>query len=197
MQDNARLIKLLEKVFTDNNWIQPLTIDDLIEIECNMNLKLKEIYRSLNIPPYTIGGSTLRRLLHKDKYDKSFDIATTLNPLAKLAGYDSWGYYLKKINASDYAELLPVDIIDDAETLEIGAHVKMGWYPIRYAELEYLGDCEFKIIKYVGTGPNREGDSIIGRWFDVVDVPAGPGNLEPTQDIAGVLGDTEYDRIYL
>lgn len=210
-QNSKELRSLLEEVCSKNEWLAPITESDRKDLVLKMQQRFKVIYADPKDCP-SIQESTLGRLFCKEKYVKSFGIADTLNPLAKLAGYESWAYYAEsrkkeKQHAStassnvtsgiDEERFYAVDLFDDAERLPVGGTLRMGWYPNRYADLEYMGDCEFRVVGYVGATPEMLGRVVTGRWFEVVDIKPSSSRLDVTQDIAAVLGGDEYEFLGL
>lgn len=211
-QNSKELRGLMEEVCSKNGWLAPITGTDKEELVEKMKDRLIVIYAADPETCPTIQESTLGRLFGKEKYVKSFGIADTLNPLAKLAGYESWAYYAecRKKESQDASIASPnvtsgideerfyaVDLFDDAERLPVGSILRMGWYPNRYADLEYMGDCEFRVVGYVGATPEMLGRVVTGRWFEVVDIKPSPTRLDVTQDIAAVLGGDEYEFLGL
>jgi hypothetical protein len=204
IQGNPDLEKLISKIFEMYNWRKPQTIDEIKIFEEKINAEFK----SVKYQP-CLRIKTIRRLLKKEKYDKSFDISTTLNPLSRLCKYADWADFVKQESGKEYAfpekiperneSFYPADICIDAETLTPGSIFIMGWYPSRYIKIEYLGDCEFKIINYKGKGEDRTGSYITGRWFEFKYETATSKNgvQEKTPVIVGVLGDEIFDRVYL
>lgn len=189
---NLKLKKLVGLMLEINGWSRPETDEDILNLEKKISAELKN--HAFNGSDPKMGDRTIKKLLGKE-YHKGFGIAQTLNPVAKLAGYESWVDYLenssKKATSLSKCQYHTVDFTNDTETLVKGSFYKMGWVPLYYLELEYLGDCEFKILKYVGTGEDRTNDVISGRWFEVKQEPN--GDIKPI--IVSMFGDIVSDEI--
>lgn len=162
--------------------------------------KLKELIEA-QIKPGILPESTLKRLWGYEKYVSTFNYFT-LDSLSKVAGYRDWEHYIKTI--SDKNDLIPIfddrKIQDAEEDLNIGDTIILGWYPERYAEVEYMGYCEFKVLKYKGRGKDLTNKIITARWFEVVPEWINNKNGHGYSmycDIAGVLGNEIYERLYL
>lgn len=162
--------------------------------------KLKELIE-VQIKPEIFPESTLKRLWSYEKYASTFNYFT-LDLLSKAAGYQDWNHYIKTISAKN--DLIPIfddrKIQDAEEDLHIEEPVLLGWYPERYAKVEYLGNCEFKVIEYKGRGEDLTNKIITARWFEVVPEWINNKNGHGYSmycDIAAVLGGEIYERLYL
>jgi hypothetical protein len=210
-QNSCELKSLLDEVCSKNGWLVPATGSDRDTLVIKIQKRLIELYPDFKDRP-SIQDSTVNRLFGKEKYAHSFGVAETLNPLARMAGHESWAYYVEKrkretqhtsypnfnaVNPTEEETFYAVDLFDDAERLPVGSILRMGWYPHRYADLEYMGDCEFKIVRYAGATPEMLGRVVTGRWFEVVDIKQNPNQRNAKQDIAAVLGDDEYEFLGL
>ncbi|WP_320052641.1 hypothetical protein [uncultured Acetobacteroides sp.] len=210
-QNSKELKSLLEEVCSKNGWLAPVTGSDRKDLVAKIQERLIELYPDFKVRP-SIQESTLSRLFCNEKYAHSFGMAETLNPLARMADHESWVYYVEKkkretqhtsypnfnaVNPTEEETFYAVDLFDDAERLPVGSILRMGWYPHRYADLEYMGDCEFKVVRYAGATPEMLGRVVTGRWFEVVDIKPNPNQRDAKQDIAAVLGDAEYEFLGL
>lgn len=162
--------------------------------------KLKDLIDD-RIKPQLLSESTLKRLWGYEKYPSTFDYST-LDLLSQVAGYQDWDHYIKTISTKN--DLIPIfddrKIQDAEEDLHIGEPVLLGWYPERYAKVEYLENCEFKVIEYKGRGEDLTNKIITARWFEVVPEWINNKNGHGYSmycDIAAVLGGEIYERLYL
>lgn len=206
-QKSPELKSLLTKIEEIINFPSPQTIADFREIctKLNDNLKGKkeEKRRNKEKDLGIIQERTALRLWDKEKYSSSFSY-DTLNLLALIANYTNWGEYInasypqdEKISPSILNPTFDDQKINDVEKdLTIGQIITLGWYPQRYAVVKYKGDCEFEIIEFKGRGRDLTGKTITARWFEVIKDENGYGTSMYT-DIAGVLGDEIYERLYL
>ena len=73
---------------------------------------------------------------------------STLDELAKYAGYDSYRAFCDSLRESDFrsSEFFQADRIDSAQLIP-GDKVSIGWQPDRFVTMEYIGDNHFKIIE--------------------------------------------------
>lgn len=162
--------------------------------------KLKELIDK-RIHTNSIGESTLKRLWSYEKnYKPAFDY-TILNLLATVADYKDWEEYINTISSKiDLTPIFDDRKINDAEKdLKRGDIITLGWYPERYARVEYLEGCEFKIIEYKGRGKDLTNEIINARWFEIVPEWINNSNghgYSMYSDIVAVLGDT-HERLYL
>jgi hypothetical protein len=189
---NRKLKKLVTLMLENNDWRRPKTEEDYTNLQIKITNKLKE-FKTTSMT-YTMSPTTIDRLFGRESH-KSFDISQTLNPLARLAGFENWDDYFengsKKAFSLSRCKFHSVDFTDDTETLVKGSFHTIGWEPYYYLDLQYLGDCEFKILKYVGTGRDRTNDIISGRWFEVKREP----DKETKPIIVTMFGDIVSDKI--
>lgn len=77
---------------------------------------------------------------------------STLNILAKFAGYRDWDDYLLKLGeTSDSNSVFATSSTIDARTLAIGDCIEVAWQPNRRCIFRHLGECRFKIEKAENT----------------------------------------------
>lgn len=153
-----------------------------------------------------LGRNTIRRLWGAEKSSISFR-SSTLNILAQIATYNDWNDY-RRVAIAENPELENGDnglenntSIEDVElSLKIGEKLKLGWPPERYMEVQYNGDCEFKVLKYKGRGADLTGTYFQARWFDVESFEPRKVlkglNKSMYSDVVGVLGNIR-ERFYL
>lgn len=72
---------------------------------------------------------------------------STLDIMAKFAGFDSWEYYLKKLKTEIDP---PSGMIDNGiitpQQLQPGDCVLVCWNPDRTCTFKFIGECEFQVI---------------------------------------------------
>lgn len=73
---------------------------------------------------------------------------STLDELARYAGYDSYRGFCDSLRESDFrsSEFFQTDRIDSAQLIS-GDKVSIGWQPDRFVTMEYIGDNHFKILE--------------------------------------------------
>lgn len=92
-----------------------------------------------------ISSSTLKRLWGYVSLSPTPRIAT-LDILARYLGQRGFKEYCQKLKDTDvYASTFFSARVIDANSLNKGAHVSIGWAPNRMIELEYLGNYRFKV----------------------------------------------------
>lgn len=88
---------------------------------------------------------------------------STLNILAKFAGYREWDDFLAKLDeTSDVNSAFAVSSTIDARKLTIGDCIEVAWQPNRHCVFRYLGACRFEVEK------SENSKLFIGNTFDAV-----------------------------
>lgn len=143
-----KILFLMREKIEQKADIRPTTpeeFDDLVKYLKNYFLKLSNPEKHKS---YSLSEKTIRRLWEKEKYDSAPSM-TTLNILAKVAGYKRWEDFennienFAKISCSE-AEDIPM------RKLKTGDRVLLGNYPVNYLFMEFLYDNRFKVLFSVG-----------------------------------------------
>lgn len=98
---------------------------------------------------YVIHLKTLKRVFNKTPEDQFFS-KSTLTILSYALGFKDWDDFLKyiprfKLTNDDFGLLFNPDEIVVSELKE-GDIVTIGWKPIYYIEVKYLGDFVFRVL---------------------------------------------------
>lgn len=143
-----KILFLMREKIEQEADIKPTTPEEFCDLVNYINAKLKDISVAKDRPGYSLSEKTIRRLWEKEKYDSAPSL-TTLNILAKVAGYKRWEDFennienFAKISCSE-AEDIPM------RKLKIGDRVLLGNYPVNYLFMEFLYDNRFKVLFSVG-----------------------------------------------
>lgn len=111
----------------------------------NVKKYLDSIEVSLND---TLIGRVWRGYYFEDKESHNFDEAN-INALVRILGYSDYAKYLNigiektKNELSNVFDPVLIEINDHL----IGEEILVGWVPIHYAKLKYLGDFKFEVIE--------------------------------------------------
>lgn len=88
---------------------------------------------------------------------------STLNILAKFAGYQEWDDFLVKLGeTSDSNSAFATSNTVDARRLPIGGCIEVTWQPNRHCIFRHLGECRFEVEKAENTKLH------VGDTFDAV-----------------------------
>ena len=98
------------------------------------------------------------------EYTPSF---SNLSRIARSIKYDDWDHYCAYVTDTIPKQMAldPDDIL--VEGMRTGYKFILGWYPLKYAKLKYLGNLEFEIIETEGCH-RKVGDIIIASGFRVM-----------------------------
>lgn len=137
--------------------------------------------------------------------------SSILSRLARSIGYIDWDHYCDSITATIDKRLMndPSDL--RVEAMWCGQRFTLGWYPHRYAKLEYLDHFDFKIIETKGLG-RTEGEIITASGFRLMPnnksiypriglEPYGDDNIEEPFEFLDVIEDPnleigDFDQLF-
>jgi len=89
--------------------------------------------------------STLKRLWGKVS-DVTTPSATTLDILARYAGYDGWKDFCKAMDGENSSDFIGTRVIR-SQDMSVGDTVSLRWHPDRTCTLRYLGKGRFKVTE--------------------------------------------------
>lgn len=131
-----------------------------INEKCNKGKKITEANEN------TIGHQALRRLWGKDKPER-YTYTRNLDSIAESIDFGSWEKYIK-IRKRDITLTKLFDPRQeqyDISKMRIGHKFILGWMPIRYIELEFIGEYQFKILSLSENINKKIGDIIVACGF--------------------------------
>lgn len=97
----------------------------------------------------TVSATTLKRIWNYLKNEHVETRETTLNILARFAGYKSWEFFLECYHDSDSLENEKIILSDPIlpESLQYGQQIQLTWHHHSYCIIQYLGNRKFKVLK--------------------------------------------------
>lgn len=108
--------------------------------------------------PESLGATTLKRLWGYIP-GQTTPRLTTLDLLARYAGYKSFKQFCGQMHAEDSSDFIANRSCLTTADLEPGDSVTIGWAPNRLARLEYKGDSLFEVVE-VANARLQTGDVI-------------------------------------
>ncbi|MBR6284407.1 MAG: hypothetical protein IKR25_08965 [Muribaculaceae bacterium] len=105
----------------------------------------------------SISRSTVKRLVGYvgDKHEPS---PTTLNTLARYAGYRDWSAFLSR-GSDPTSGTLNDELVQTAQ-LTVGDRIELEWLPDRHCVLRYLGEIRFEVEQVTGSHSLASGDTL-------------------------------------
>lgn len=145
---------------------------------------LSDIYESTG---QTLSMSTLKRLWGKVS-DVTTPSATTLDILARYAGYEGWKDFCKAMDGENSSDFIGTKVIR-SQDMNVGDTVRLRWHPDRTCSLHYLGGCRYEVTEQQNSklcvGATFQTDIIAHRQPLFVTNLMMPGMDKPATYIAG------------
>lgn len=92
---------------------------------------------------------------------------STLNILAKFAGYQEWDDFLVKLGeTSDSNSTFAASNVVDARRLALGDRIEVAWQPNRHCVFRHLGECRFE-VEMAENSKLRVGDTFDAVFFSL------------------------------
>lgn len=152
------IIFLLREKIEKQAGIRVETPDDFAELCDYINDELKKHHRRRGSSPLSLSKKTIERLWEREKYNSTPRLST-LNNLARVAGYKYWNDFREEVKAQLFEMAYDAEDVIPVKKMEVGTRIVFGDFPDNYCFCSYLGDGRFQVLWSIGEAPYRRGDT--------------------------------------